>query len=309
MEEDVDEEEEEVPEQEETGDPNEVEQEDEELGDVEIDSGVDYSTSNQSVGEDTDELFTLDDLKVTKGENVMEVQFTFAGELSEESSIPVTAVNKSSLGTMEIVVNNVESDGTGMTFDESISVNREGITRLTKIVSGEENTVKYYLGFADAPEFYLYEPEVDGSSLIVKLSIKYPGGEISTEDFGTTEFTSEDVTVESSTSDQGVRISGYSYSVSGDVLRYVLKTSTNTGSPIPSFEGSIAEGVLTVSFPSLSADITYSATEGSVSLPSGVALNISRSGNQSVYDFVGVGDEYRLYGETSPNQVIVEVQL
>jgi hypothetical protein len=150
MEEDVDEEEEEVPEQEETGDPNEVEQEDEELGDVEIDSGVDYSTSNQSVGEDTDELFTLDDLKVTKGENVMEVQFTFAGELSEESSIPVTAVNKSSLGTMEIVVNNVESDGTGMTFDESISVNREGITRLTKIVSGEENTVKYYLGFADA---------------------------------------------------------------------------------------------------------------------------------------------------------------
>jgi hypothetical protein len=305
------EEQEEAPQEEEdTGDPNDTTEEDEELGDVEIDSGVDYSTSNQSVGEDTEELFTLDDIEVTKGEEAMEIQFTFSDdEITEESSVPVTASNKSSLGAMEILISNVESDGTGMAYDESVSVNREGISRLTKVVSGIENTVKYSLGFADAPEYYLYEPEVIGNSLIVKLSIKYPGGELSTEDIGTMEFTSEDVTVESSTADEGVRISGYSYSVSGGVLRYVLKTSTNTGGPIPSFEGSISEGILTVVFPSLNADVTYSATEGNVSLPGGVTLNISRSGSQSTYEFVGVGEEYKLYGVTSPNQVIVEVQL
>lgn len=305
------EEEEEIPqEEEETSNPNDTTQEDEELGDVEIDSSVDYSTSNQSVGEDTEELFTLDDIEVTKGEDVMEITFTLSGgEVGEDSSIPVTATNKSSLGGMEILISNVESDGTGMAYDESISVNREGISRLTKVVSGIESTVKYNLGFANTPEYYLYEPEVVGNSLIVKISVKYPGGELSTEDLGSMEFTSEDVTVESSTADEGVRISGYSYSVSGGVLRYVLKTSTNTGSPIPSFEGSISEGVLTVVFPSLNADITYSATEGNVSLPGGVTLNISRSGDQSTYEFVGVGDEYKLYGATSPNQVIVEVQL
>lgn len=303
-------EEEEIVEEENDGDPNVVQEEDEELGDAEVDSSVTYSTNSQSVGEDTEELFTLEDIEIVKGESVLEVEFVFSSdELSEESSLLVSAVNKSSLGTMEILIRNVEADGTGMSFDDSKSINKDGLTRLTKVVSGELNTSKYNLGFVDAPEFYLYEPELEGDTLVVKLSIKYPGGEISSEDYGVTEFTSEDVSVESSTADNGVRISGYTYSVSGGVLRYVFKTSTNTGSPIPSFEGSIEEGVLTVTFPSLNADVIYSASEGSVSLPGGVTLNITRSGSQSMYEFVGVGSEYKLYGVTSPNQVIVEVKL
>jgi hypothetical protein len=240
----------------------------------------------------------------------MELQFTFSSnEMTDDSSIPVIASNKSNLGAMEIVVSNVDSDDTGMDFDGSININREGISRLTKVVSGEENTVKYNLGFTDALEYYLYDPEVIGNNLVVKFSIKYPGGEISIEDFGTMEFTSEDVTVESSTADDGVRIVGYTYSVSGGVLRYVLKTSTNSGSPVPSFEGSLEDGVLTVNFPSLNADITYSSSGGEVSLPGGVTLDITRSSNQSTYEFIGVGEEYKLYGVTSPNQVIVEVKL
>jgi hypothetical protein len=252
----------------------------------------------------------LDDIEITKGADVVEVEYMFSGDsLTEDSALPVSATNKSSLGTMEIVVSNVQSDGTGMDYDESIDINKDGLTKLTKVVSGESNTLKYNLGFADAPEFYLYEPELVGDSLIVKFSIKYPGGEISTEDYGSTEFTTDDVSVESSTAEEGVRISGYSYSVSGGVLRYVFKTSSNTGSPIPSFEGSLADGVLTVTFPSLSTDIIYSSSGGEVDLPGGVTLSITRSGNQSLYEFVGVGDQYKLYGSTSPNQVIVDVQL
>jgi hypothetical protein len=304
------EEEEEIPE-EQNGDPNIVEEDEGDLDDVVVDSSVTYSTNSQSVGEDTEELFTLDEIDILKGVNVMEMLFVFSGDdITEDSSIPVSATNKSSLGTMEILINNVDADGTGMGFDDSKSVNREGITRLTKVVSGASNTVKYNLGFAKAPQFHLYEPEVVGDTLVVKFSIKYPGGEIATDDFGTTEFTSEDVSVESSTADNGVRISGYTYSATGGVLRYIYKTSTNTGSPIPSFEGTLGEGVLTVTFPSISADVIYSASEGgTVSLPGGVTLNITRSGNESVYEFVGVGTEYKLYGVTSPNQVIVEVKL
>jgi hypothetical protein len=297
-------------EEDQNGNPNVVDQEDDNLSDIGVDSSVTYSTDSQSVGEETEEMFTLEDLEVTKGQNVMELQFTFSSdEITEDSMIPVTATNKSSLGAMEIVISNVENDDTGMNFDESVDINREGISRLTKVVSGSENTLKYNLGFTDALEYHLYTPEVDGNSLIVKFSIKYPGGELSTEDFGTMEFTTEDVTVESSTADNGVRIVGYTYSVSGGVLRYVLKTSTNTGSPVPSFEGSIADGVLTVTFPSLNADITYSSSGGEVTLPGGVTLDVTRSGNQSTYEFVGVGDEYKLYGVTSPNQVIIEVKL
>lgn len=292
------------------GNPNTSDETEVEDGDAEVDSSVTYSNSAQSVGEETEELFTLSDIEINKGGEVLEIDFVLTGnELTEDSTLVASVVNKSSLGTMEIVLSSIESDGTGMGFDESISVNKEGISKLTKVVSGVQNILKYNLGFADALDYYLYEPEVSGSNLIVKLSIKYPGGEISTENLGTTEFTSEDISVESNTADNGVRISGYTYSVSGGVLRYILKTTTNTGSPIPSFEGSLNEGILTVTFPSLNADITYSATGGEVSLPSGVNLNISRSGNQSVYEFVGVGTEYRIYGETSPNQVIIEVKI
>lgn len=297
-------------EEEESGDPNVVEEEDEELGDAQLDSSVEYSTSSQSVGEDTEELFTLDELSVIKGERVVEIEYVFSsGEITEDSSLPVSVINKSSLGAMEIVISNVGSDGTGMAFDDSKSINKDGLTRLTKVVSGQADTLKYSLGFTNAPEFYLYEPEVSGRTVVVKLSVKYPGGEISTDEYGTTEFTTEDISVESSTADEGVRISGYSYSVTGGVLRYVFKTSTNTGSPIPSFKASIGDGILTITYPSLNADVIYSASDGTVTLPGGVILNISRSGSQSVYEFVGIGDQYKLYGEISPNQVVAEIEL
>jgi hypothetical protein len=287
------------------------EEQDEGLGDAEVDSTVTYSTSAQNVGEDTEELFTLSSVDVTKGEEVVEILYVFKGdELTEDSSIPVSATNKSSLGMMEIVIKNVKSDNTGMNYDESIEISREGLTRLTKVVSGESNTLKYTLGFVDAPDFYLYDPEVKDGELVVKFSVKYPGGEVPTEDYGSSEFTTEDISVESSTADNGVRISGYSYSVTGGVLRYIFKTSSNTGSPIPSFKGSIADGTLTVTFPSLSTDVIYSSSSGGeISLPGGIILNISRSGNESVYEFVGVGEQYKLYGVTSPNQVVLEVQL
>jgi len=297
-------------EEEEIGDPNVAENEDEDLDSIEIDSSVTYSSSSQGVGEDSEELFTLSDVDVSKGEDVMEITYTLSSDdITEDSSLPVSAVNKSSLGAMEIVLSNVTSDSTGMKYDQSVDINRDGITRLTKVVSGVENTLKYTLGFTDALEYYLYEPEVSGNSLIVKLTIKYPGGEISTDEYGTTEFTSDDIIVESSTADEGVRISGYSYSTSSGVLRFIMKTSTNTGSPIPSFESTLADGVLTLTFSSLNADVIYSASGGEVSLPGGVVLDITRSGNQSIYEFVGVGSEYRIYGTTSPNQVIVEVKL
>jgi hypothetical protein len=292
------------------GDPNIEEDDNENLDSVEIDSSVTYSNNSQSVGEDTEELFTLTDVEVLKGDDVMEIIYTLSGDgLTEDSSLPVSAVNKSSLGAMEIVLSNVKSDTTGMTYDQSVNINREGITRLSKVVSGETNTLKYTLGFTDSLDYYLYEPEVSGNTLTVKFSIKYPGGEISTDEYGTTEFTSEDLSVESSTADNGVRISGYSYSTTGGVLRFIMKTSTNTGSPIPSFESTLADGILTLTFPSLNADIIYSATDGEVTLPGGIILNITRSGSQSTYEFIGVGSEYRIYGTTSPNQVIVEVKL
>ena len=292
------------------GNPNIEEDDNEDLDSVEVDSSVTYSNNSQSVGEDTEELFTLSDVEILKGEDVIEIVYSLSGDnMTEDSSIPVSAVNKSSLGAMEIVLKNVNSDSTGMTYDQSIDINREGITRFTKVVSGVENSLKYTLGFTDSLDYYLYEPEVSGSTLTVKLTIKYPGGEISMDEYGTTEFTSEDIIVESSTADNGVRISGYTYSTSGGVLRFIMKTSTNTGSPIPSFESNLADGVLTVVFSSLNADVIYSATEGNVTLPGGIVLDISRSGSQSIYEFVGVGTEYRIYGTTSPNQVIVEVKL
>jgi len=300
-----------IEEQKEESNPNIPDEEQEEsLGDAEVDSAVTYSTSAQSVGEDTEELFTLSSVDVTKGEEVVEVEYVFKGdELTEDSSIPVSATNKSSLGMMEIVISNVKSDNTGMSYDESIEINREGLTRLTEVVSGESNTLKYTLGFVDAPEFYLYDPKVGDGELVVRFSIKYPGGEIPTDDYGSSEFTTEDISVESSTAENGVRISGYSYSATGGVLRYIFKTSSNTGSPIPSFKGSITDGTLTVTFPSLSADVIYSSSEGEISLPGGIILNISRLGNESVYEFMGVGEQYKLYGVTSPNQVVLEVQL
>ncbi|MDD2270276.1 MAG: hypothetical protein PHG60_01700 [Candidatus Dojkabacteria bacterium] len=303
---------EEIPEEveKEESDPNISEKEDAKLDDVSVDSAVAYSANSQKVGEDTKELFTLKNLEVKKGDEVMEVEFTFTTDnITEKSSVPVSVVNKSNLGAMEIIVGSVSSDKTSMSYNESIKINREGITTFSKVVSGVSNTVKYNLGFTEAPKYYLYEPKLVSNSLVVKLSIKYPGGVTSPESTAMTEFTSEDVSVTGSTADNGVRIVGYTYSTSGGVIRYILKTSSNSGSPIPSYEGKLKEGTLTITFPSLSSDITYSSTEGKVSLPGGVVLNITRAGNQSVYEFVGVGAGYKISGVTSPNQVIIEVKL
>ena len=288
--------------------PNTVEVSDEVLDDIERDLDVTYSTSEQSVGEDNEDLYTLSNIDVKKGEEVVEISYTFTGMVEEGSSLPVVVTNKSSLGVMEILFSNIEKDNSGLSFGESVDVYREGITKLSRVVSGVADTTKYALGFTDAPSFYLYEPVVDGSDLVVKLSVRYPGGDTQPSNLGMSDFTSEDVSIESSTADEGVRISGFSYSVSGGVLTYILKTSTNTGSPVPSSEGSLDEGILTVTFPSLNADIAYSSSN-TVSLPGGITLNISRSGEQSTYEFIGVGDEFKLYGETSPNQVVIEVKL
>jgi len=277
-----------------------------EVGD---DSAISYSSESQKVGAVTDTMYILEEVTVKKGSEFVEINFVLNSEDETDDGFEVTASNSSKLGVLDIRVKGVSEYSADLSYGSKIDVNHEGISGFSKIIESVENEERFYLGCNEAVEFFIADfiTASDGS-IVAKIYVKYPGGEISEEESGTKEFTSEDLSFEGNDVDGGARIIDYDYIYSSGSLKFGIQVSTSSDIVTPSFESNLTGGVLEVVFPSLVSDSVY-GWGSTIELPRGVVLEISRAGNVSTYTFSGVGSTYRVFGESSPNQVIIDMSL
>lgn len=273
-----------------------------EFEDVEDDSGIEYSVRDQSTGEVVGESSVLKSVDIKKDEDIVEISFQIDSE--ESDSVKISVSNDTALGVLDIRIDGVSAYEGSLDYGDSLDINYNGITSLRKVIEGVDLQERFALGCSSEVEFSL----LDISDGLVRVLVKYPGGEISDEEVGSTEFTTDDLSYEGNDKNGGAKIIDYDYIYNNGSLKFNLQVSSDSGITIPSFESSLSDGVLTVTFPSLYSDSVYK-WDDTLELPRGVNLIISRDGDSSVYEFTGGFTQYRVFGESNPNQVVIDMDL
>jgi hypothetical protein len=271
--------------------------------DIDLDENMTFTKGVQSVGSESDTDYILSDISVKKGEEVLELVFSLDSDDDTNGKFLVRAENKVGLNVLEINLDGIVSSNIDIGFNESININRKGISKLTRIVNSVSGLEKFYLGVADEVEFFISEPKssADGT-MVFSIFVKYPSSTFTELDMVNNSFSTEDFSYEGSTD---ARITNYKFAWASGVLRFSLEVDSTE---LPSVEANIDGNNLIVTFPSLKGD-SVSGWSNTVSLPRGVTLNISRDGSESVYEFVGGGKEFRINGENGPNQVVIEIKI
>jgi hypothetical protein len=272
----------------------------------------DFSKKKQSIGEKSEQEYTLVWLEDTKQSGYHSFEFEISTD-DEQPVLPFVVVEPVlDKGVVRVTVNNVIKDNVGIAYQKSREINLGAITGVYRAVTSQANTAIYEIGYLGENPFSLTYEQKEPNSWIVVVKVaydlKYSSPNI---DFGSTEFSNELQKIEGMSSKDGARISSYSFSVSGDTLKFVFSVASGTSNPIPSVEASYDEqNILEVKFPSLQSD-KVSTWGNSISLPAGIVTSVSRGGETSIYRFGGIGASrpFKLSATQSPNQVIVEIKI
>jgi len=284
----------------------ELEQEEEVVFD-DIDEGdISFSSESQTVGSVSDVLYSLDDISVKKGSEYVEIVFVLSSDDEESGEFEVSVSNNARLDVLEMRVKGVGEYNADLTYGGKLDVDYDGISSFTKVIESVELEERFYLGCSGEIEFFVSDlvSDTDGS-VVVKVFVEYPGGEMSGMESGSKEFGSESLSFDGNGVDGGAKIFDYDYIYSSGSLKFNLQVSSESSTVIPSFESELKDGVLSVVFPSLVSDSVYS-WGSTIELPMGVVLEISRGGSESTYTFSGI-KSYRVFGEGSPNQVVIDM--
>ncbi|MGI6423171.1 MAG: hypothetical protein ACOX0X_00935 [Candidatus Dojkabacteria bacterium] len=269
-----------------------------------------FSKSKQSVGEISDGEYTIDGLEDSQESGYH--LFLFKISSTSESPVPYVLVEPVlDRGVYRVSIKGVVKDNSNLGYQKSIEVDKGAITRIYRAVTSQEKTSIYEVGFLGSNLLKLEQEEVDSGvwniSVKVSYDFKYSPP---TVDFGSTEFGSDIQKISGMQASDGARISSYSYSFSGGVLKFVFSVASGTSNPIPSVEAEYdSENILVVRFPSLESD-KVSGWASTISLPAGIQASVSRVGKESVYKFGGIGGSkpFKLSASQSPNQVLVEIK-
>ncbi len=271
-----------------------------------------FTREKQSIGAESSLEYTIDSVENVQSDGYHLFKFKIS-TTSDQPSLPYVILEPIlDKGVFRVTVKGVAKDNSGIGYQTSVAVDKGAITGIYRAVTSVEKTSVYEIGFLGTNNMLLEYEETGTSSwdISVKVSydLKYSPPSI---DFGSTEFSSEPQSIEGMTSSDGARISSYSYSVSGGVLKFVYSVASGTSNPIPSVEASYDDmNILDVRFTSLDSD-KVSGWAKTISLPSGIVVNVSRSGDVSSYRFGGLGAPrpFKLSATQSPNSVIVEIKL
>ena len=218
----------------------------------------------------------------------------------------VTAKYNSSTGVIRVELNSIDSDKSGIGYQKDRAINKEGIIRLYHAVTSTADKEIYDIGLAKSTIFKLYKQSGDGQLKVI-LDVKYPGEVTSTIDLGSTEFSTD---LQDISGIANATIKSYSYSSSGGILKFVWSVTAEGENPIPSVTGEyLDDNTLSIKFTSLTLDRVVNAAS-SLTLPTGITIDSSKEGSASIYNFiVDSKKEYKLSATTSPNQVILEIDL
>ena len=296
--------------QENTQEDNSKDKDNEDLG--YLSDPDEFTKEKKSIGTESDLEYTINDLKDSQEDGYH--SFTFDISTSVESPVlpSVTVEPVLDKGVYRVTIKGVGSDNSGIGYQERRDIDKGAVTGIYRAVTSVSKTSVYEIGFLANNPFTLEYSEKGASSweVVIKVAydLKYSPPTI---DFGSTEFSSDEQSITGMSSGDGVRISSYSYSVSGNVLKFVFSTASGTSNPIPSVTAKYdAMNILNVEFPSLASD-KVSTWGNKITLPSGLSVFVSRSGEKSIYSFGGIGNTkpFKLSATQSPNQVIIEIQL
>ncbi|MDD4382321.1 MAG: hypothetical protein PHE21_03195 [Candidatus Dojkabacteria bacterium] len=289
---------------EEEEEPEEEEEVEEEIGEGDF---TGFSNKDQVIGSASDDLFTLASILDESNTGYHSFEFNLTG--FGDNDPYVTAEYLADKGVIRVELNGIEDDNSGIGYQKERSINEEGIIRLYHAVTGDTNKEAYEVGLSQSTIFKLHLVSGDGRLKVV-LDVKYPGEVESEIDLGSTEFSTELQEISGVTKTNTATVKSYSYSTSGGVLKFAWTVSATGDNPIPSVNAGYDGNVLVVTFESLSVDKVLAAVQGK-SLPGSLTLDAVKSVDSSVYSFQGLTSQrpFKLSATTSPNQVILEIDL
>ena len=263
-----------------------------------------FSDDEQVIGVATEDLFNIE--SITDESKTGYHRFSFNLSTTGTDDPYVTAKYNSSTGVIRVELNSIDSDKSGIGYQKDRAINKEGIIRLYHAVTSTADKEIYDIGLAKSTIFKLYKQSGDGQLKVI-LDVKYPGEVTSTIDLGSTEFSTE---LQDISGIANATIKSYSYSSSGGILKFVWSVTAEGENPIPSVTGEyLDDNTLSIKFTSLTLDRVVNAAS-SLTLPTGITIDSSKEGSASIYNFiVGSKKEYKLSATTSPNQVILEIDL
>lgn len=264
------------------------------------------------LGQASEFEYTLDSIEAKEGEGYYE--FTFKISSSQEGAVTplFTVTPLLSKGVFRVSFTNIFDDNSTITHSKGVTINKGAITALTRIVTDSDTTRGYDIGVQGNNQFKVDVTEEGSSTWVFSIKVSYDTNYTAPViDFGSTEFSSEPQKIEGVTSQQGAKITDYSYIYSGGILKFSLEVASGASNPIPSLTAQYNdEGVLVVNFSSLEQD-KVSQWGSVINLPAGVKVEISRTGQESVYMFSGINNRkpFRISASQSPNLVNIEIDL
>jgi len=271
-----------------------------------------FTKTKQTIGEESTAEYSILPLEDTQSNGYHVFNFNISTS-TEGAPLPSFTVDPIlDKGVYRVTIKNVVKDESGIAYQQSKVVDKGAITGIYRAVTSVPNTAVYEIGFLANNPFKLDYIESDLNSWKISVKVAYDlDYSPPTIDFGSTEFSSEQQNIEGMVATDGAKISSYSYSVTGGILKFVYSVASGTSNPIPSVEAKYDDmNILHVTFISLSSD-KVSGWGKTISLPSGIAVNVARAGETSTYSFGGIGGAkpFKLSATQSPNQVIIEINI
>jgi len=273
-----------------------------------------FSIETQSVGELTEEEFSIQGVEQSKEDGFHRIVFTLKqkGGEEEDSVGPfVTASYLSNLGVLRLDFQKISADSTGIGYQQEKRIDKDGVLRIYHNISAQADQEIYDIGVVSSTPFKLTSEYVKDGVWEVLFEVKYPGELAIDMDLGSEEFSREDQAIEGVGLKEGASITAYTYGRPSGLLKLVWVVTATGNNPIPSVKALFNnDGDLVVVFEELQLDRVVGSISGSVALSSGITLTAERTGDFSTYVFSNVPSDaqYKLSASLSPNQVSLEIK-
>jgi hypothetical protein len=267
-----------------------------------------FSNENQEIGSVGNDVYEI----VLFEEKEMEGfhRFTFEVEGSD-NLVNVLASYKPELGTVRLLFKEIEEDNSGLGYQKSYDINKEGIVKVFHNISPNSNEEVYDIGIAKSTVFFLHSEKLEDGKWRINLDVRYPGEFEIEIDSGSDEFGDEEQSIEGAKASDGGRITNYSYGVEENAFRFIWTVRGSESNPIPEVRARYnEEGELAVIFPDLDSDYIGRDSNESELIGNVESVSWNRVGNETIYRFVLTEKrDFRLSSSLSPNQVILEIEL
>lgn len=269
----------------------------------------DYKNSSQSVGSKNSNKYTLRSVTDTSEDGYHSFVFLTQGATSEVMDVPYVVVSyNSSQSAIRVDFAGMTKDTTGIGYQKSRNINKEGVVKLYHNISSDSTEELYDIGVSKETVFKVTSNELADNSWEIKVDVKYPGASTtSDEDFGSDTFSKDLQSLDGALSADNAKVLSYSFSNAGGVLTITYTVSGSSNRPVPSATAQMQSNDLELVFTDVVTDAAYKALDGKKL--GGLNIETSRSGNKSTYLFKNVSKEFKLYGSKSPNQVVLEIKL